>query len=189
LCCCLCVGLILVAQDFAPAANAAYAAHNYAEALRLTQPAAEKGDPRAQVLLGDMYRLGRGVSKDAAQAAGWYRKAAAQGNAAGQYHLGAMLTAGLGVARNYPEAMRWHLKAAAQGYAASEFEIGLMHWTGFGAEIDKAVGLQWFRKADRGNADAQFYLRPSEQSNRAALVSSGNRGGRRKGSGRHGTQL
>ena len=40
--------------------------------------AAEQGDAAAQYTLGRLYELGRGVPKDEAKAAHWYRKAAEQ---------------------------------------------------------------------------------------------------------------
>ena len=48
---------------------------------------AEKGNAQAQFKLAFMYAEGRGVTKDEAQAALWYRKAAGQGHAAGQSNL------------------------------------------------------------------------------------------------------
>ncbi len=44
---------------------------------------AERGDPDAQYLLGNLYATGRGVSKDYSQTVRWYRKAADQGHKAG----------------------------------------------------------------------------------------------------------
>jgi hypothetical protein len=44
----------------------------------------------AQYNLGNMYDFGKGVLKDAKQAASWYQKAAEQGYAKAQSNLGAM---------------------------------------------------------------------------------------------------
>lgn len=52
------------------------------------QTAAEQGNPDAQVNLGRMCILGKGVQKDEAEAARWYRKAAEQGDANGEWGLG-----------------------------------------------------------------------------------------------------
>jgi uncharacterized protein len=41
--------------------------------------AADHGDASAQYNLGVMYRDGRGVPRDCAQAVAWFRKAAVQG--------------------------------------------------------------------------------------------------------------
>src|SRR5205807_420797 len=46
------------------------------------------GDAKAQYGLGFMYREGRGVPRDDAEAVRWYRKAAEQGDAMAQHALG-----------------------------------------------------------------------------------------------------
>ena len=53
-----------------------------------TKVKAEKGDAKAQTLLGIFYQDGDGVPKDDAEAVKWYRKAADQGHALAQYFLG-----------------------------------------------------------------------------------------------------
>ncbi|MDP2602812.1 MAG: tetratricopeptide repeat protein [Deltaproteobacteria bacterium] len=50
-------------------------------ALAMFTKGANKGDARAQHILGVMYASGRGVSQDYNQAVSWYRKAAEQGYA------------------------------------------------------------------------------------------------------------
>ena len=51
-----------------------------------------------------MYCYGRGVDKDYAQAAQWWRKAAEQGNATVQRGLGALYALGQGLERDYGQA-------------------------------------------------------------------------------------
>lgn len=51
-----------------------------AEAVRIHQVAAEKGDSVAQNFLGIAYEEGLGVEKDYGEAARWYRLAAEQGH-------------------------------------------------------------------------------------------------------------
>ena len=47
--------------------------------FRETLQAAAQGDAAAQFNLGNMYKDGRGVRQDDAEAVRWYRQAAAQG--------------------------------------------------------------------------------------------------------------
>jgi hypothetical protein len=56
-------------------ATAAYDRADYATALRLYRPLADRGNARAQILIGLMYDEGKGVRQDYAKAASWYRKA------------------------------------------------------------------------------------------------------------------
>jgi uncharacterized protein len=57
-------------------ADAATKKGDYATALKLLRPLAERGDPAAQTNLGAMYLGGQGVPQDYATALTWYRKAA-----------------------------------------------------------------------------------------------------------------
>ena len=77
--------------------------------------AADRGDVRAQYDLGRMYKDGRGVPQDPAEAMKWFRKAAQQGDAQAQYDLGRMYEDGRGVPQDPAEAMKWYRKAAEQG--------------------------------------------------------------------------
>ncbi|MGD2083172.1 MAG: tetratricopeptide repeat protein [Chromatiales bacterium] len=117
-----CVALILVAVAPAPAPAdpfedglAAYGQGNYATALRLWRPLAERGDPGAQYRIGRLYEEGRGVPEDDAEAVGWYRKAAAQGHIKAQHTLGLMYASGESVPQDYVQAYAWWTLAAENG--------------------------------------------------------------------------
>ena len=161
-----CVVLILIlnlACQAAPASFedglAAYERGDYATALQLWRPLADRGYARAQNNLGEMYRNGQGVPQDYAEAMRWYRKAADQGNVRGQVNVGAMYRNGQGVPQDYAEAMRWYRKAADQGDAASEYSLGLMYNKGYGVRRDYAEAVAWYRKAaGPGYALVQFNL-------------------------------
>ena len=64
-----------------------------------------------------MFKNGKGVAQDNAEALRLYRLAAAQGNAAAQINLGLMFENGQGVAQDRGEAIRLYRLAAAQGNA------------------------------------------------------------------------
>ena len=51
---------------------------------------AERGDPKAQNVMGTYYESGNGVEKDYDKAIYWYTKSAEQGNTNAQYHLGVL---------------------------------------------------------------------------------------------------
>ena len=79
-----------------PAVQAAWAtryehgegvSQNYDRALRLYCAAARRGHVLAQYQLGWMYANGRGVARDDAQAAAWFRRAAAKGDLPAQRML------------------------------------------------------------------------------------------------------
>jgi TPR repeat protein len=95
---------------------AAYRAGRYREALVDLRPHARRGDPLAQLTLGNMYKNGLGVDKDVAQAARWYYKAAIQGDADAQFSLAVIYLSGSTVSPSKSEAIDWLTRAAAQGH-------------------------------------------------------------------------
>ena len=60
---------------------AAYNRGDYVPAIRLFRPLAEKGNPKAQSVLGKMYRKGQGVARNSARAFMWFSLAARRGDA------------------------------------------------------------------------------------------------------------
>ena len=60
---------------------AAYNRGDYVPAIRLFRPLAEKGNPKAQSVLGKMYRKGQGVARNPAQTFIWFSLAARRGDA------------------------------------------------------------------------------------------------------------
>jgi uncharacterized protein len=94
---------------------AAFRSGDFATALREFRTLAEQGDTVAQFNLGEMYRLGDGVSEDHKRAAGWYTLAAEQGHATAQHRLGVLYFWGLGVIQDYVYAHMWLNIAASNG--------------------------------------------------------------------------
>lgn len=85
----------------------AYVHGDYAMAAQLLEPAAERGDVDAQLLLGRIYDLGLGGHEDDQKAAQWYLRAAEGGDPAARLSVGIMYAEGLGVAWDFPEAFVW----------------------------------------------------------------------------------
>jgi uncharacterized protein len=81
---------------------------DYATALGLTRPLAERGNAEAQYRLGNLYFEGKGVSEDYSEAAKWFRLAAEQEYAWAQLTLGIMYEQGLGFTRDYLRAYMWY---------------------------------------------------------------------------------
>lgn len=59
---------------------AAYNRGDYMPAIRLFRPLAEQGNPKAQSVLGVMFRKGEGVPRNSARAHMWFSFAAARGD-------------------------------------------------------------------------------------------------------------
>ena len=85
--------------------------------------AADDNDPQSQYNLGWMFRHGKGVSKDAAEAARWFKLSAGQGHANAQVNLGVMYEYGIGVDKDADESEKWYIFAYDQGFVKDEYKI------------------------------------------------------------------
>jgi uncharacterized protein len=118
----LSVATTVVAGPAAYAVSEAISKSDYATALRLARPLADRGDAEAQFWLGVLYHDGEGVPQDYETAVKWYRKAADQGFASAQHNLGFMYWFEEGVPKNYVTAHMWLNLAAARGNVGSAEE-------------------------------------------------------------------
>ncbi len=75
--------------------------------MRLLRPLAEKGNPDAQINLGNMYFDGNGVPQDNAESVKWYLLAADQGSVDAQIALGFLYEYGDAVHFDYVRAYKW----------------------------------------------------------------------------------
>ena len=112
---------------------------------------AKKGDPNAQVEIGNCYFNGMGVAQDYVQAHQWYKKAAAKNNAAAQYNIGMLYNYGHGVKQNYEKAVAWYTKSAQQGYAMAQYNLGCCYLYGHGIDQNQQQALYWFKKGSEQN--------------------------------------
>ena len=99
------------------AADRATAQGKPAEAVRLLSAAADAGDRRAQTRLAWSYEAGRGVDRDLAKAAEWFRRAAEAGDGEAMYALAVMHSTGAGQVKDPAAADTWLRQSAATGYA------------------------------------------------------------------------
>ncbi|TQK11189.1 tetratricopeptide repeat protein [Herbaspirillum sp. SJZ107] len=135
----------------------AYDRHDYVLALREVAPLADAGNADAQHLIGLMYYMGRGVTRDHTQAFRWEHKAAVQGHAAAEYVIGAMYYTGNAVSRNQTLAVSWFRKAAQHGHPDAQYALGLMYrYHVAGVPEDPVIAyMLWNLAAAGGNRNAE----------------------------------
>ncbi len=131
-------------------AYSAYISGDYVTALRIIEPLAEKGDLRAQYILGYMHENGHVANQDFVLAAKWYRKAAAQGDAISEISLGLLYENGKGVAKDYAEAAKLYRSAADRGSARAHYRLGTMYRFGQGVPLDLVMAHVHFNIAATG---------------------------------------
>lgn len=123
---------------------------------------AAKGDVAAQFTLGAMYETGRGVPRDDALCAKWWRKSADQGLADAQKNMGSLYFGGRGVPLDYAQAMQWYLKAAEQDHPHAQKYVALGYRKGLGLPVDEKKAQYWEDRAKAHDpANAAVVFRPA----------------------------
>lgn len=132
----------------------AYYRGDYEAARSLLKPLADKGVSRAQLRLGYMYLLGRGVEQNRSKADQIIRAAlpavkkfADEGRAWAQSDIGSLYEDGLVLPKNFDEAIFWYRSAAQQGYAGAQTNLGVMFAEGKGVARNSEKAIEWFKKA------------------------------------------
>jgi hypothetical protein len=147
----LAVVLLLVATsataDSLADALAAIGREDYATALRLLRPLAEKGNAEAQLELGLMYRDGNGVPQDAVAGAQWMLRSAEQGHPPAQFFVAGAFLRGRGVPEDEAKAAEWMLRAAKQGDPDAQSDLGMFYAMGVGVPRDDVQAYLWFHLA------------------------------------------
>jgi localization factor PodJL len=127
--------------------------------LGILRDLAINGHPAAQFELATRLAEGRGVGRDAPQAARWLEKAAQQNYAPAQYRLAALYEKGAGVERSTKDAIRWYASAADAGHVRAMHNLGVLLADGVDAKPDYVAAAALFRRAaEYGLRDSQFNL-------------------------------
>jgi TPR repeat protein len=116
---------------------------NYAEAVAIWKPLADKGNADAAFNLGQAYRLGRGVAVDLATAQQWLARAATAG------HLDAQTTLGLLLfdSGSRDVAMQWLKKAAQRGEPRAMLVYGTALFNGDSVPKDPVMAYAYVSRA------------------------------------------
>jgi hypothetical protein len=133
---------------------------DYAGAVAIWRPLAEKGDADAEFNLAQAYRLGRGVPINLAAAKTWFERAAGQG------HVDAQTTLGLLLFQSGDQAngLKWLKKAADQGEPRALLVYGTALVNGDSVSQDPVLGYAYVsRAAAQGLGPAKDTLKQLDQ--------------------------
>ena len=144
-------------------------AQDMAKAVEWLRKAADQGEYRAMLWLGEAYEHGHGVAKDDWRAfdlwrrsheLGWdpateklqslsdaYSKEAEKGNASAQFFMGVAHEYGYAGKTDAAKAVGWYRKAAVQGHPGAMFNLGDCYLKGTGVKKDVAEATKWFKHA------------------------------------------
>ncbi|MCO6427614.1 tetratricopeptide repeat protein [Nitrosomonas communis] len=133
----------LVKADLLTDASDAYDKGEYIKAAVLFESLAEKGNVKAQAMLGIMYREGHGVQKNIPEAIRWLSLAAEQGVISAWSELGVIFINNHSF-QNYERAKELFLLAAEHVEPKAMFALGILYYKGLGVPIDFIRAYMWF---------------------------------------------
>ena len=122
-----------------------------------------------------MYRDGRYVHLNFAEAVRWFQAAADKGFGPAQNCLACRYRYGQGVKRDYAEALRWFKSAAEKNDADAEYNLFCMYDEGQGTSVDKQTAQLWLRRAHQHGHDGSIEFLGTENRDKLRLI--GERGG------------
>lgn len=126
---------------------AAYERGDYQAAIDAWMPLADANDVDALFNMGQLYRMGKGVSRDPVMAEYFYRRAAERGHASAQGNLGTLYYFGFDDSPRVAEALEWWQKAARGGDVRSQYMLGILYYNGQHLPRDPVRAYAWIRKA------------------------------------------
>lgn len=144
-------------QESLKKASEAYANKDYATAMRILKPLADKNNPDAQFAVGLMYVRGDGVKQDYNMVRQYWTKASEAGNPEAQFNLGLAYIRGIFGKREPLEAAAWWEKAAAQGHGDAYYTLAQMYRNGDGVNKDKAKAAQYDQKGSEAGHPGCMY--------------------------------
>jgi uncharacterized protein len=112
-------------------------------AVQLLRTASNAEIADAQHALGVLYLKGRGVAKDAAEAARFFERAARNGSSVGEVEYAILLFNGEGVPANEALAARYFRRAAAKGNAIAQNRLARLLVAGRGVPQNKVDAAAW----------------------------------------------
>lgn len=116
------------------------------EAYDLALRLATTGESDAQMKLGWMYQVGKGVERDLEQAKTWYRAALQTQSPRAEFYLGTVYWN----ESAFPEAISWFEKAASHGFTPAMYHLGRMYRHGVGVPRDQRLAAKYVEEAAQG---------------------------------------
>lgn len=140
-----------------------YMAGECSKAIPYLEKSIQSDYPAAYFIMGNLYRLGLGVTKNVPEAERyfqivkkhmkWFKHQAETGDAASQHRLGRIYTL---IEKDDQQAAVYYGKAALQGYVSSLNSLGVAYKEGKGVDKNEIKAVIFFKAAiDQGSVDAK----------------------------------
>jgi hypothetical protein len=131
--------------------RAAYERQEYAKAIQILRPLAEGGNADAQNIVGRMYSVGQGVTKDEGEATKWITLSAGSGNLEAQEALAALAIMEFYQKRqgveNKEQKIQWIITSAKRGNPEAMNMLGMLYSSGNGLPMTTIEAEKWYCRA------------------------------------------
>ena len=139
-------GLVMAGNDFEEG-RAAYERQDYASAIEILRPLAKGGNADAQNIVGRMYSLGQGVTKDEGEAMKWMMLSAGSGTLEAQEALATLAIMEFYEKRqgveNKEQKIRWIITSAKRGNPEAMNMLGMLYSSGNGLPMSTIEAEKW----------------------------------------------
>ena len=133
--------------------------NKYKKAIKYLELAAQQGNRRSYLVLGNMYLQGEGVSQDDKKAFEYFELAAQAESQYAYYILGNMYLHGETVPQDSKKAIEYFELAAQAGNKDVYYALGNMYLRGEGVPQDSKKAIEYFElAAQAGNKEAYYIL-------------------------------
>ena len=123
----------------------------FADAVDVLEPLAEKGDELALYTIGILYETGaKDLPQDYAKALAYFQKGADKRHAGSMRQIAELYGKGLGVPADPNKAAQWYDDAATRGDALAQLTVGLMYVSGQGKGKSATQACKWLTLAAAG---------------------------------------
>ncbi|KAJ6818107.1 putative ERAD-associated E3 ubiquitin-protein ligase component HRD3 [Iris pallida] len=130
---------------------------DHGKALYWFSKAAEKWEPRAMELLGEIFARGAGVERNYTKAFEWLRLAAKQDHFSAYNGLGYLYVKGYGVEqKNFTKAKEYFEKASTKD-PGGNYNLGMLYLKGIGVKKDVALACKYFLTAVNAGQPKALY--------------------------------
>ena len=123
------------------------------KAVPLFYQAADAGDIKAIITMGELFRNGEGVDKNFKEALRYFQRAANEGNAKAMNYIALIYDyGGYGVTQDGQQAFQWYKKSAEAGYPNGMSNLSLCYLWGNGVHKKLSLAEHWMKKAAEAGA-------------------------------------
>ena len=130
---------------------------NFDMARKYFKKGLKNGSAMAMNNLGEMYRLGQGVTIDYLKAISLYKKAIEKEDEVAMFNMSEFYRDGLGVKKNANKEFEWMERSANSGFLPAYVDLSRMYKNATGTNKDIIKSIEWLKKGVEEELSSAIY--------------------------------